>query len=133
MNPSPILSKFSPASLAFIGDAVYSLLVREALVKSADVKLFALHENSVSLVNAAAQAKAAMLILPVLTAEEADIYRRGRNAHVTVPKTSSSADYHSATGLEALFGFLYLSGRQNRLTELFSLIISEGFGNTIPI
>ena len=125
------MSKLSPASLAFIGDAVYSLLVREALVKSVDLKPSALHERSVSLVNAAAQAKAAKLLLPVLTTEETEFYRRGRNTHVTAPKTASSADYHSATGLETLFGFLYLSGRHNRLTELFSLIMKEDFGDSI--
>ena len=117
-----ILSNFSPASLAFIGDAVYSLLVREELVKSADLKLSVLHKRSVSLVNAAAQAKSIKLILPMLTTEEASLYRRGRNTNVTVPKTASSADYHNATGLETLFGFLYLSGQHNRLKEIFSVI-----------
>jgi len=83
-----------------------------------------LHDRSVAFVSAKAQAAAADLILPVLDNEEAAIYKRGRNTHVnTVPKGSSYEDYHAATGIEALFGYLYLSGKTDRLNELFEMII----------
>jgi len=82
-----------------------------------------LHDRSVTFVSAKAQAAAAEMILPVLDAEEADIYKRGRNTHVnTIPKGSSNEEYHAATGIEALFGFLYLDGKTDRLNELFRLI-----------
>ena len=113
----------SPLALAFVGDGIYGLMVRERLVRAANRPTNSLHNASVKLVKASAQAEAAERILPLLTEEELSVYKRGRNAHVSgIPKGSSCGDYHKATGLEALFGFLYLSGRTGRMHELFSLI-----------
>lgn len=119
------IKNLSPLTLSFVGDAVYGLMVRETL---AEINRPAgeLHSASVKLVNATAQAKAFKLIENVLTEEETGIYKRGRNAHVnSVPKNSSVGEYHSATGLEALFGYLHLLGRQERAKELFGIIIKD--------
>ena len=83
-----------------------------------------LHKQTVSYVNAPAQARAAEKILPLLDAEEASVYRRGRNAKVnSVPHNADIGQYHAATGLEALFGWLYLQGRTERVEELFRAIM----------
>lgn len=109
----------SPLTLAFVGDAVFGLLVRERLADM-DLAPAKLHPTSVKLVKAGAQAKAAAALLPLLSEEEAGVYKRGRNAHTgNVPKNASLGEYHAATGLEALFGFLYLDGRTDRAGELF--------------
>jgi ribonuclease-3 family protein len=84
-----------------------------------------LHDGAVSLVSAPAQAEAASLILPVLSDEELAVFKRGRNAHASAaPRGSTLEEYHAATGLEALFGYLYLDGREQRLDELFGLIVA---------
>lgn len=112
----------SPATLAFVGDAVYGLLVRCALSK-VNRPAGELHRLSVELVNANAQFKAAEQLLPLLSEEELQIFKRGRNLHTTnIPKSANSEHYHAATGLEALFGFLHLAHRQERLEELFHLV-----------
>jgi ribonuclease-3 family protein len=86
----------------------------------------ALHRASVSFVSAGAQAKALQIILPLLTQEEREIYRRGRNANVgAIPQSASAEEYHTATGLEALFGSLYLQGKTERIQELFALIMGD--------
>ena len=110
----------SPLALAFLGDAVYSLLVREYLVCAANRPAGALHAASVGHVNAAAQKAAAQKLLPVLSEEEAAVFKRGRNAQPAhTAKNAGKADYHQATGLEALFGYLYLQGKTDRIRELF--------------
>ena len=108
--------------LAHVGDTVWDLLVRSRLIYRG-VNVRNMHKNAIALVNAGAQAKAMARILPVLTEAEADVARRGRNAHVhhTVPKNQDAIDYHSATGLEALVGYLYLTGQEERLLELFKI------------
>ena len=114
-------------NLAFIGDGVFDLLVREHLVNSSDAHVGELNKAKVDMVNCKSQAQFAAELLPVLTPEEADIYKRGRNSKVNSPsKHSSISDYHAATGLEALFGYLYLKGDSARIKELFSLIIEKG-------
>ncbi len=118
---------FSPLALAFVGDAVYGLMVRERLLLKANRPAGQLHTLSVGMVNARAQAKAFACIQPVLTDTELSVFRRGRNAHPGhTPKHQSEGDYHCATGLEALFGWLYLSGEQERLCELFDRIWQNG-------
>ncbi len=107
----------SPLTLAFVGDGVYSLLVREWLVSAANRPNGALHNMAVHRVRAEAQAAAMQRLLPILTEEEEAVYKRGRNAHTA----RSGNDYHKATGLEALFGYVYLTGRIDRLRELFAL------------
>ncbi len=118
------VDEISPLTLAFVGDGVYDLLVREYLVKNANRPVGMLNKLKVSLVNCKSQAKFAMHIMPSLTDRELSVYKRGRNAAPKcTPKNSSVADYHSATGLEALFGYLYLSGESDRIKELFGLIL----------
>lgn len=111
----------SPLNLAFVGDGVYDLMVRERLVCLANRPNKELHQLAVQQVRAEAQAAALERLLPTLSEEEAAVYRRGRNAHTS----RSGGAYHKATGLEALFGYLYLSGRVDRVRELFALIIEE--------
>lgn len=118
---------FSPLALAFLGDAVYGLMVRERLLLESNRPAGRLHTLSVEMVNARAQARAFEIISPELTDAELTVFRRGRNAHPGhTPKNQSQGDYHCATGLEALFGWLYLSGEQERLYELFDRIWQRG-------
>ena len=124
-SPLPGVSpdELTPLDLAFAGDAVYGLLVREYLLKSGSRPVKELHTLAVEMVRAEAQAKAAHIIMPMLTPEETDIYKRGRNAKVGgIPKSATPGEYHSATGLEALFGALYLSGKGDRIEEIFDAI-----------
>lgn len=115
----------SPLTLAFVGDGVYGLLVRERLVM-VNRPVGTLHKKSVELVNAHAQALAIQAIMDKLTEDELAIYKRGRNANsVRHPKNADLTEYRMATGLEALFGYLYLSNNQARLYELFNLIFPE--------
>ncbi|MBQ8001596.1 MAG: ribonuclease III [Ruminococcus sp.] len=112
-------------SLAFIGDSVYELLVREYLLSTGKRQVGELNKDKVAMVCCSAQTKALDKIKPLLTEEEEAVFRRGRNVQVhSVPRNSSLRDYHTATGLEALFGYLYLCGETARIRELFSLIIN---------
>lgn len=112
----------SPSVLAFVGDAVYGLMVRTALAE-VNRPSGELHKLSVKLVNATAQAEAYKMIEPELTEKEIMVFKRGRNFKTgNTPKNSSGGDYHTATGLETLFGFLYLSGENDRLKTLFNII-----------
>ncbi len=116
-------SQYSPLTLAFLGDSVFELLVREALVKAANRPGSELHKEKLDFVSATAQAEAFHIIEGMLNEKELDIFRRGRNAHTNhTPKNMSTADYHAATGLEALFGYLYLEGESDRMNELFQKI-----------
>jgi len=116
----------SPVTLAFIGDAVYGLLVREHLIKSGILNANILHRLTIGYVSAKSQAKAAELIAPLLSTEEKNTFRRGRNANTShVPKNSSPIDYRHATGLEALVGYLYLRGESKRIDEIFSVIFEN--------
>ena len=116
----------SPITLAFLGDAVYETMVREYLARQKDRKTDDLHRAAVRYVSAQAQDEAMRRILPLLTEEETQAFKRGRNARVThVPRGATTAQYHSATGFEALFGWLYLNGRIERLRELFDAICKE--------
>lgn len=122
MSPSAV-NAVSMLGMAHIGDAVYELMTRAALCEEGHTAAADLHRRTTARVNASAQARSAERILPLLTEEESAIYRRGRNTHVnSVPQAANLAQYHAATGLEALFGWLYLQGRTERLCELFSLI-----------
>ncbi len=124
------LRTLSNLALAHMGDAVYELLVRAWICTHGGVTSRGLHHETVGYVSAPAQARAAEKLLPLLTEEEALIYKRGRNAKVNkVPQHADAAEYHSATGLECLFGWLYLSDRQNRIAELFDAIME---GNDAP-
>ena len=112
-------------ALAHVGDAVFELLVRVHLA-AAGGRNGNLHRAAVEMVNAAAQAGDMEKLLPLLTEEEAEVFRRGRNVKVhSVPKHARLGDYHAATGLEALFGYLYLLDRRDRLNALFAVILEE--------
>ena len=116
----------SNLGLAHIGDGVYELLCRAYLCQHGDRTVKTLHRDSVSMVKAPTQAKFADKIKPFLTEEEQAYYRRGKNAHThAAPKSATPQEYAKATGLETLFGALYLLGRTDRLTELFHIIINE--------
>lgn len=117
-NPKEI----STLGLAFVGDGVYDLIVREELVCEANRPVKELNLKKVEVVRCQAQASLVKKIEPFLTEEEADVLRRGRNAHVThAPKSATMADYHAATAFEALLGYLYLSDKIERIRELLSL------------
>lgn len=116
------VNELSAGTLAFVGDAVYGLLVRQRLAET-NRPIGELHRLSVTFVNANSQAEAFKIIEPLLTEKEISQYKHGRNLHTNnVPKQSTVAQYHSATGLEALFGYLHLSGQFDRINELFELI-----------
>lgn len=126
---APVLSAdtlrgLSSLGLAHVGDAVYELLVRTWLCVHGRATGRDLHQAAVELVRAEAQSAGAERIRPLLTEEELSVFRRGRNAHThTVPAHASRAQYGGATALEALFGWLYLSGRRERANELFCVIM----------
>lgn len=112
--------------LAHIGDGVYELLTRTMLCKQGHSAAAKLHRLTVSYVNAPAQAAAAKKIMPLLTAQELAVYKRGRNAKVnSVPQKATEGEYHAATGLEALFGWLYLQGETQRIDSLFAAIMED--------
>lgn len=118
--------QLSPLTLAFVGDCVFELFVRERLVCAGNCPVNSLHKKSVAQVCSSAQALSLQKIVPILTEEETEILKRGRNAHTNhVPKNSSPADYHAATAFETLFGYLYLFGRIDRLRELFQILCEE--------
>ena len=115
---------YSPLTLAFVGDGVYDLLVRSYLVRQANRPVGELNKIKVGMVNCTSQAEFAKRLMPDLTEKEVAVYKRGRNAAPkSTAKNGSIADYHSATGLEALFGYLYLNGEKDRIDELFERII----------
>ena len=116
----------SNLGLAHIGDCVYELLVRSYLVCHGGQTNQGLHFATVEYVKASAQARALEKLLPLLTAEELAVYKRGRNTRVnSVPKNAELGDYHAATGLECLFGWLYLHAQHTRINELFSVIVEN--------
>lgn len=114
------LKDINTPSLAFIGDCVFELFVRESIITNKISSAENLHNASIRQVCCSAQAKFAKVILPVLTEKELNIYKRGRNLNTNhTPKNASVSDYHSATGLEVLFGYLYLNDEIERLRYLF--------------
>ena len=116
--------EYSPLTLAFLGDGVYDLLVRESLVNRANRPAGELNRQKVAMVNCRAQAEYAQLLMPSLSEKELAVYKRGRNAAPKcTPKNGSVADYHSATGLECLFGWLHVNGETERINELFDIIL----------
>ena len=113
------LRTYSPLTLAYIGDGVYELIVRTVLVKRGNCPVNRLHKQASSLLKAASQSAMMEVLEPMLTEEEAGVYRRGRNAHSpTMAKHATMSDYRRATGFEALIGYLYLKEDFTRMTEL---------------
>lgn len=122
-----ILRAMGVLNLAHVGDGVYELLARTHVARQGAVRLNDQHRATIALVSAPAQAAAAERLTPVLTEEELRLFKRGRNTRVHgCPPGCTAAQYHAATALEALFGWLWLSGRAARAAELFDLIVSEG-------
>lgn len=118
--------QLSPGVLAFYGDSVYEVCVRRMIALMGDRPSGELHGMSVSYARASFQAEAFEKLSPLLTDEEADILRRGRNASgLHAPKSSNSAEYHKATAVEALFGYLSLTGETERIEELFGIITDK--------
>lgn len=115
-----------PGSLemAYLGDAVYDLHVRKNLLARGG-RVHALHKEAVKLVCAHAQAEALERVLPVLTEAESAVVRRARNAHQAPPRNANPAEYHRATALEALMGYLYITGQSQRLEEMLSLALPD--------
>ena len=111
----------SPLSLAFVGDAVYTLYARSKVIQHSDAKNGALHTEATKLVKASGQAEMADAILSLLTEEEMGVFKRARNSKTnSVAKNASIGDYKKATGFEALVGFLYLTGQDERLKYLLN-------------
>ncbi len=124
-RPDEILS-ISTLGLAHLGDAVFELMVRSWLCMHGKSTSKGLHKATVYYVAAPAQSRAAERILPLLSEEEQDVFRRGRNSSPhTIPRAASREEYQAATALEALFGHLYLQGKTQRLNELFSIMMGD--------
>ena len=123
--PKAQVDAISNLGLAHVGDGVYELLCRSWLCVHGDQTVKTLHRDTIALVKATKQAEFAEKLLPLLTEEEHAWFRRGKNAHISVPKSATREQYALATGLEALFGALYLSGRKDRLNELFAALMEE--------
>ncbi len=119
------IDAISNLGLAHMGDGVWELLCRSYLCAKGKKTVGQLHHDTIAMVKAPAQAEYAGRLLPLLTEQEAAYYRRGKNSHVhAVPKGATPQQYAKATGLEALFGALYLAGEKERLNELFQAAIS---------
>lgn len=117
------IRELSPLVLAYVGDSIYDLLVRTHITKK-NINIKNLHINSIKYVSAKAQSELINKVYDNLTEEEIEIFKRGRNAKShTVPKNQELSDYKRATGLEALFGYLYLLNRHKRLVEIFEEMI----------
>lgn len=115
--------QYSPLVLAYMGDAVYELYVRKMLVTKANTQVDKLHKSAIQIVKAEAQSEAFRKIENELTEKEISVFKRGRNTKSSVPKHSSVAEYRTATGLEALIGYIYLTGDINRLEYIMNLIL----------
>ena len=119
----------SNLGLAHMGDCVFEILCRAYLCAQGEKTVDKLHRDTIRMVKATSQAKFVDKLLPYLNEEELSYYRRGKNAHVhAVPKSATPAEYAKATGLEALFGALYLAGKKERINELFNLVMEENHG-----
>lgn len=118
---------YSPLTLAYIGDAIYELVIRTILVKKGNTQVNKLHQRASKLVKASAQSEIIEKLKPYLTEEEMRIFKRGRNAKsFTMAKNASMSDYRRATGFEALMGHLYLTEQWDRMLELIKIGITEG-------
>ncbi len=123
------VNAISNLGLAHIGDGVFELLTRAWLCGHDRLTVGRMHQDTVALVKAPAQAVFADAMLPLLTQQELALYRRGKNAHVhAVPKSATPQEYAKATGVEALFGGLYLMGQTDRINEIFVTVMEERYG-----
>ena len=123
------VNAISNLGLAHMGDCVFEILCRAYLCTRGDKTVDKLHKDTINMVKATAQAKFADKMLPMLTEEELAYYRRGKNSHVhAVPKSATPAEYAKATGVEALFGYLHLSGQDDRANEIFVTVMEALYG-----
>ena len=123
------IKAISNLGLAHMGDCVFEILCRAYLCAKGGKNVGNLHRDTINMVKASSQAKFMDALLPHLTEEELAFYRRGKNSHVhAVPKSCTPAEYAKATGLEALFGALYLAGQTERINELFKLVMEGEHG-----
>ncbi|MBE7032217.1 MAG: ribonuclease III [Ruminococcaceae bacterium] len=118
-------AQYSPLALAYLGDCVYELFVRTYLLRDANFPVKMLHKSAVKLVNAKAQSDLYQKIKDILTEEENAVYKRGRNTNSHPPKNQDMVDYKSATGVEALIGYLYLKGESDRILELLRYLVEK--------
>jgi ribonuclease-3 family protein len=127
-------NSYSPLTLAFLGDSVYDTLIREYLLLRANMPVAKLHSEKIKLVCAEFQSKAYEIVSEKLTEHELAVLKRGRNATGnTVPKHADAAEYRRATALECLFGYLYITGENDRIRELFDFIINSDLNNNEQI
>lgn len=120
------IDAISNLGLAHMGDCVYEMLVRSYLCAEGNKTVAQLHKQTITMVKATYQAAFVDKMLPLLTEDEMTYYRRGKNSHVhAVPKSATPAQYAKATGLEAMFGYLFLSGKKERANEIFNLVMKE--------
>lgn len=123
------INAISNLGLAHIGDGVFELLTRSWICAHGDQTVNRMHRDTIALVKATAQAKFADKMLPLLSEDEKALYRRGKNSHVhAVPKSATPAEYAKATGVEAMFGGLYLAGQTDRINEIFVTVMEELYG-----
>ena len=124
-------TQFSPLALAYIGDGVYELYVRTKVIEEHEnLPAGKLHKVTVQYVKAAAQARSLDALMPILTEDETAVFKRGRNTKLnTVAKNASLTDYRKATGFEAVIGFLYISGENDRLNELMNIAYENALDN----
>ena len=116
------INEYSPLVLAYMGDAALEVLVRQRLILEGQTASGKMNKLALSFVKATEQSKAVDLILPHLTEEEQDVYKRGRNAHgISAPKSAATGEYRRATGFEALFGWLYMTEQKERMRVLFEI------------
>lgn len=121
------IRSYSPLTLAYIGDAIYEMVIRTILVEKGNTQVNKLHQRASKLVKASAQSEIIEKLKPYLTEEEMGIFKRGRNAKsFTMAKNASMSDYRRATGFEALMGHLYLTEQWDRMLELIKIGITEG-------
>ena len=120
------IDAISNLGLAHMGDCVYEMLVRAYLCAQGNKTVAQLHKQTITMVKATYQAEFVDKMLPLLTEDEMTYYRRGKNSHVhAVPKSATPAQYAKATGLEAMFGYLFLSGNKERANEIFNLVMKD--------
>lgn len=120
------IRQYSPLALAYMGDCIFDLCVRTFLLRQANMPVNKLHQKSKALVNAKSQSKMYKYLLEIVSEKERSILKRGRNAKsYSIAKNSTISEYKNATGIETLFGYLYLNGDYERITELFDMCLNN--------
>lgn len=121
--PTKQPKQLNPIVLAYIGDAIFEVAIRQYLISQPNHRPNHLHREATGYVSAKAQARALSLLMPILTDEEADVVRQGRNTKSSVPKSANVSEYRQATALESLFGYLYLNENVERMRQFVTMIV----------